>query len=283
MSWLVVTPARNEAERLPRLAKSLAALHGDYIGHWIVVDDGSTDGTRDCVPTDLPFPVTVLSRTNDGGLGHGSPWGAWRFGTEHGLTLLPDATRVLKVDADVELDPDCFVQLATADDCGMSGAVIGGELEKSVRRDHVRGGVKSYSREAYEIVRTFPLALGFDVLDEVAIRSAGMEVRLVPTAVSWVTRLTGSSEGLLRGRQRAGKVARWTGYHPAYMLLRVIRYLWRRPYVTGAAATAWGYLVAGPGPYSAELKRANRREQTARLRHLLAHPAEGLRLYGFRS
>ena len=282
MSWLVVTPARNEAHRLPVLARSLAAQAPGLIGQWVVVDDGSTDGTAHCLPADLPFTASVVARTNDGGLARGSAFGAWRFGAEHGLTLLPTATRVLKLDADVVLDDDCFARLAAeAPQAGIAGAVLRGEGEV-LRRDYTRGPVKSYSRAAYDVVRVLPTAVGFDVVDEVAVRQAGLAVQLVDSARATVTRETGSSEGLLRGRYRGGVVARWTGYHPLYVALRLLRYLGRRPYVIGAFATAWGWATAGPGPYPADLRAALRREQSGRLRRLLRHPRAGARLYGVR-
>jgi hypothetical protein len=282
MSWLVVTPARNEAHRLPVLARSLAAQKQGLIGQWVVVDDGSTDGTAHCLPADLPFPAEVVTRTNDGGLSRGSAFGAWRFGAEHGLTVLPTATRVLKVDADVVLDDDCFARLATdGAAAGIAGAVLRGEGEV-LRRDYTRGPVKSYSRPAYGVVRALPTAVGFDVVDEVAVRRAGMGVQLVPTAGATVTRETGSSEGLLRGRYRGGVVARWTGYHPLYVALRIVRYVWRRPYVIGACVTAWGWATAGRGPYPRELRAALRREQSARLRRLVRHPLASAQLYGVR-
>jgi hypothetical protein len=279
MTWLVVTPARNEARRLPALARSLAAQPPGLVGHWVVVDDGSTDGTASCLPDGLPFPVTVLQRLNDGGLARGSAFAAWRYGVEQGLELLPEADHVLKVDADVVLDDDCFAELARAAGAhGLVGALLRGSGEV-LRRDYTRGPVKCYSRAAYDAVRPLPTAVGFDVVDEVAVRAAGLSVQLVESAGAVVSRETGSSEGLLRGRYRGGVVARWTGYHPIYFAVRLLRYLGRRPYVVGAFATAAGWALAGPGPYPQDLKRAMRGEQSHRLRSLLRNPVAGARLY----
>jgi dolichol-phosphate mannosyltransferase len=282
MTWLVVTPAHNEARRLPALARSLAAQRPGLIGCWVVVDDGSTDGTADFPRSDLPFPSEVVARGNDGGLARGSAFGAWRFGAEHGLTMLPGATRILKIDADVVLDDDCFARLdAEAAGAGIAGALLRGQGEV-LRRDYTRGPVKSYSRRAYDVIRELPTAVGFDVIDEVAVRRAGMSVQLVHTAGASVTRETGSSEGLLRGRYRGGVVARWTGYHPLYVALRLLRYLGRRPYGLGTLSTAWGWATAGPGPYPPELRRALHDEQSLRLRRLARHPRAAARLYRVR-
>jgi hypothetical protein len=186
------------------------------------------------------------------------------------------------VDADVVLDDDCFARLsAEAPNAGIAGALLRGEGEV-LRRDYTRGPVKSYSRSAYDVIRQLPTAVGFDVVDEVAVRRAGMEVQLVHSAGAAVSRETGSSEGLLRGRHRGGVVARWTGYHPLYVALRLLRYTGRRPYVIGTLATAWGWATAGPGPYPAELRKALRAEQSMRLRRLVRHPRAAASLYGVR-
>lgn len=276
MSFLVVTPARNEAARLPALAASLAAQAPGLIGLWVVVDDGSTDGTADCLP-ELPFPVEVVRRRNAGGLAGGSAFSAWRHGAEHGLTLLPDADRVLKLDADVVLDPGHLVALARRPEALVGGVLTGpGEVH---RDDYTRGPLKAYDRRAYAVVADLPTAVGFDVMDEVAVRAAGLDVRVVPDATATVTRLTGSSEGLLRGRVRGGRVSRWTGYSAPYFLARLLRHLVRRPYVVGAVAMLWGYLTAGPGPWPVALKRALRDEQRARLQRLSRRPARELARY----
>lgn len=276
MSWILVTPARNEADRLPGLAATLAAQTVDLIALWVVVDDGSTDGTSTCLPYGLPFPVHVLSRENQGGLAGASEFAAFLCGADAGLALRPDATRVMKVDADVRLAPDYLAALADVPDA--VGIVAGriDESEEPARADHTRGALKCYSRNAYALVRQLPIALGWDVLDEVAVRSAGLRVQVVPEARSTVARHTGTSEGgLLRGRRRAGVVSRWTGYHPIYFALRLARYSLKRPIVAGSAVMAWAYVTAGSGPFSASLRARHRAEQVARLRRIVSGGLKG--------
>lgn len=270
MGWIVVTPAHNEAERLPGLAATLMAQTADLVSLWVVVDDGSTDGTGDCLPEPLPFPVHVLRRDNEGGLAHASEFAAFVFGADAGLELCPDATRVMKLDADVQLAPDYLAALAdVTDEVGLVAGRID-EAEEPARADHTRGALKCYSREAYAIVRRLPRGLGWDVLDEVAVRSAGLRVEVWHRARSTVARHTGTSEGgLLSGRGRAGVVSRWTGYHPIYFALRLARYSLKRPVLVGSVAMAWAYASSGRGPFEAELRAAHRVEQKARLRRML--------------
>lgn len=277
MSFLVVTPARDEASRLPALAVSLAAQEPGLVGLWVVVDDGSTDGTGQALPTGLPFPTDVVRRDNSGGLCGGSAFSAWWHGVEHGLTLLPDAERVLKVDADVVLDPGHLAALARRREALVGGVLRG--RDEAHRADYTRGPLKAYDRRALDVVAQLPRAVGFDVMDEVAVRRAGLDVGVAPEATASLSRVTGSSEGLLRGRLRGGLVSRWTGYSGPYFAARVLRHVVRRPYVLGAVAMLLGYLRAGRGPWPAELREALRKEQRSRLAALARAPRAGLAAY----
>ena len=277
--WLLVTPARNESDRLPQLAASLAAQTVQPLGLWVIVDDGSDDGTAECIdPKTLPFAVEVLRRANTGGLLGASERVAFADGVALGLRQLPNAERVLKIDADLVVAPDHFAALLDTgvDDAGVIGGVIA-DLSDRSQPHHVRGGLRAYTRAAWEVAASVPVALGWDVLDEVAIRAAGMTIRVVPGAIATSARRTGTSEGVLKGRRRGGVVARWTGYHPVYFALRLVRYTVKRPVAAGSAVMLWAYVTAGAGPFAKELKQANRAEQTQRLRALARSPIRWVR------
>lgn len=269
--WVVVTPARNEAGRLAGLAASLALQSPGSILLWIVVDDGSTDATEEVArQLDLPFPVRVVEHANSGGLASGSAFAAFRIGAELAWRLHPEAERVAKIDADVRLAPSYVDRVSAA---AGSASLTGGRLVNDPERaDHVRGALKAYDRAGWEVVSALPDAVGWDVLDEVLLRTRGLQVLVVNDATAWVDRRTGSSEGLIRGRFRAGRVSRWTGYHPAYFGLRLGRYFFRRPVALGAIAMAAGFLSAPPSPHPAAARQAHRAEQVTRLRRLLRHP-----------
>lgn len=275
-AWLVVTPARDEERRLPRLARSLREQTSPLIGLWVVVDDGSTDGTASTVPDDLPFPTMVLRRANSGGLSAGSEFAAFFEGVRAGLEHLPGAERIMKLDADIELAPDHLAQLAATPVPGVIGGVIVSPGERE-QLHTIRGALKAYSREAWEVVERLPPMLGLDVLDEVAIRQHGMSVEVVRSATATTNRATGTSEGSLAGRRRNGVMCRWTGYHPAVFALRIVRSLFRRPRLVGAVMLVVGYVTAGDSPFDAELRQAFRLEQRARLRALARHPVRWIR------
>lgn len=281
MSWLVVTPARNEAAHLPRLAASLAAQDPlEAVGMWVIVDDASTDGTETAVdPASMPFPTMVVRRRQGSqGLRHGGAFGAFFAGADAGLERFPEASRVMKLDADVVLDPSYFRALRAFDDgtAGLIGGVIDGPGERE-QSHHVRGSLKAYSRDAFAIVRALPAAVGHDVIDEVVLRRAGMTILSVPEARASVQRRTGVSEGTIAGRVRNGEVSRITGYHPAYFALRLVRYLFRRPVIVGSLAMVVGWARAGESPFPADVLSAHRHQQRERLRRLARQPVAYLR------
>ena len=192
--------------------------------------DGSTDGTAEALArADVEGRARVVAKQNDGGLIGGSAYTSWRFGVAHGFTL-GDYTHVMKLDADVRLAPDYLARVvpAATGDVGISGGVIvsPGMVEQKV---HVPGPVKLYTRAAWEATTGMPSAVGFDVLDEMAVAEAGLRTFVDTGARFELARAIGASEGRVHGRFRNGRMCRWTGYSFPYFLLHAARYAGRSP------------------------------------------------------
>lgn len=276
---LVVTPARNEKENLQLLANSLMQQDFLPVEAWVIVDDGSSDGT-DLVAKQIEMPckVLVLKREKTGGLITGAAFAAWWQGVDYGISNFPGAQFVMKLDADVVLEKDYFAELFRndlADNLGILGGVIlGANREQKV---YVPGPVKMYSLEALNLVRELPVATGFDVIDELACLSKGLQVLIIPNAKFSMNRKIGHSQGLLHGRYRNGLVCRWVGYAPEYFLLHLIRYFFRSPYFFGTFWMLAGYISSGPGPYPNHLRRNHTKIQRLRLKKICRHPMTTLR------
>lgn len=274
----------NEADNVAAIHKSLSHQSCQDFD-WVTVDDGSTDGTgqalRSLTGGSLP---TVLERQNGGGLIGGSAYGAWRFGVQWALDSHPSRyTHVMKLDADVLLRPDYLrsVLASMTDGIAIAGGVIGSRgMREQVH--HVPGPVKLYTLAAYRLLGELPSAIGFDVMDEVAVQAKGMRVQVLRTASFKLARAIGASEGGVHGRYRNGRVCRWTGYDPLYFVLHALRYAGRKPYAVGSVAMCIGYLRAGPGPYPAALKNAHKAIQRAKLRAAIRSPLRWVRsTYGY--
>src|SRR5262249_729184 len=129
LTCALVTPARDEEENVGRLAASLIAQTVLPLA-WIVVDDGSTDGTAQSVSrlAEEHDWISVVSAAPDGGrLVDGRLTGRDVAAFQCGLAALPEAPDiVLKLDADVSLLPDFFDQLLTAFEADPKLGIAGG-------------------------------------------------------------------------------------------------------------------------------------------------------------
>lgn len=275
MKILIVTPAKNEENNLPHLMQSLQSQSLiDLIGNWIIVNDDSTDNTFEIASAFKPdFNFEVINFVSSGSLVSGGAYQSWFFGLNS--TDLKNYTHFMKLDADVELESTFFETISKSiGDSAICGGVLAGmNREQNL---HVPGPAKIYSSDFFETLTKLPQATGFDVMDEVLARSDNKKVTVVKDARFIVRRAIGASEGRFHGRFRNGKVCRWTGYHGLYFFFHLIRYTFRRPYLLGAVWLLFGYIRAGEGPYSLELKQLHRKIQKEKLVEMRKNPISWL-------
>jgi len=273
---LIVTPAKNESENLPGLATSLSSTNGEFIHSWVIVVNGSTDGSEQVARAlKAPFPIHVLVMESSGDLMNAPEFGAFLYGANLYFGSIPECTHIMKLDADVLLEPNYFQILHESSNlAGISGGPLASE-----QNDTVPGAVKMYSRLAFEVIKNFPISLGFDVLDEIAVTRIGLPVSVNVKARFKVVRYTASSQGILKGRFRSGRICRWTGYFPPYFALRVIRYAFRKPLLLGTICMLAGYLSSQSGPWDIELKNEMRKFQKNKIHKFIRNPLNMIRIY----
>ena len=112
---VVITPARDEAENLPRLADSLIGQSRPF-DRWVVVDNGSADGTQELVrglaARDRRIELLIVPSAPL--LVRGAPSAR---ALNAGVATIPSVAPpdlVLNVDADVSLPSDYIARLARA-------------------------------------------------------------------------------------------------------------------------------------------------------------------------
>jgi len=270
---LIVTPARNEAHYLPLLLNSLKIQTYNVIALFVLVDDDSNDETQEIMNQwKSNFPIITIKSKSSGRIITGGAYFSWWAGVNHALELKNDFNYVMKLDADVSLSPDYFEKLKDGFDnkVDVLGGVIYGKSRE--QKSYVPGPVKMYSIRALNEIKALPIATGFDVMDEVLCKKKGLRAAVYSDAKFKMNREIGFSQGKLHGRYRNGLVCRWTGYAPEYFMLHLIRYIFRRPFITGAIWMLVGFLKADSGPYSTELRIEHRKIQRARLLRFYKNP-----------
>ena len=280
--YAIVTPARDEVENLARLAGSLDAqtVKPD---RWMIVDDGSEDGTLELahgLASTRPWVLAISSPGAELRRGHlvqGRGSGRDVLAFNAGIAALdrPSAI-VLKVDADVSVEPDYFDRLLDAFGSEPSLGIAGGvclELENGdwvpqrVTGDHVRGAVRAYRWECFEAVGPLVERLGWDGIDEIKARTLGWQTRSLQELAFFHHRRLGSRDGRRRAWAGQGEAAYYMGYRPTYLLLRSLYHARRDP---TALAMAAAYLRSA-------LARKPQHEDGAVVRQLRDEQRRGLR------
>jgi GT2 family glycosyltransferase len=302
---LIITPVRNEAEHIQRVASGLLAQvrKPDL---WLVVNDGSDDDTLEVaerLSLEIDFMRVVstppdFTRASADRLAVAAAPRAFNYGLHtidpRQLSLF---THIGKLDGDVELLSGYFATVLSEFDrdpqLGISGGVIlerhrGEWQETPSAREHVRGALKLYSRECFAAIGGVDERLGWDGIDEVTARMRGYETRSLTQARALHHRHTGSADGRLRGHVRWGE-AHWILHHgPAWTLMRAGKVAAIRPQLISGGAYLYGYAraaVRGVGRvetdgYKQFVRAEQRRRIRARLRRHAAAPSAPVALGG---
>jgi glycosyltransferase involved in cell wall biosynthesis len=258
-SLIVVTPMWNERRHIEVVARAMLAQTRPP-DRWIVVDDGSTDGTRERLvelEREVPFMTLVAvsdpdhaaaadrlvaagpPRAFNAGLAAASS-GGWDF--------------VAKIDGDVELPRHYFERLldcfAAEPRLGMVGAQIleprpGGRWRRvGIPSHHVSGPIKLYRANCFADIGGVHNRLGWDTIDVVRARMLGYTTRSCCDVFVKHHRPMGGVGGVVHGHARHGACAWITHYPLAFVLLRSLKLTLEPPRGRLGFAFLYGYLRA---------------------------------------
>jgi glycosyltransferase involved in cell wall biosynthesis len=279
---VVITPARNEASFIEGTIQAVARQTVPP-AKWIIVSDGSTDGTDDIVRSYVrQYPWIELLRRPDRVERHfAGKVNAFDAGYAALQGMHYDI--LVSLDADITFDEEYFAFLLSkfADDPNLG--VAGTPFREGGRHydfrfaslDHVSGACQVFRRECFEDIGGYVPIKGGGI-DWVAVTTArmkGWKTRTFPEKASLHHRTMGTgSSNRLKALFRFGKQDYYLGSHPVWQFLRSLFHFKDRPLVLGGllllAGYMWGFLTRAPRPITAELLRFRRREQMARLKDI---------------
>jgi hypothetical protein len=290
---LLVSPVFDEEKNLESTARALAA-QATPPAHWVVVDDGSRDGTLALarrLAAEIHFMEVITSGDLevDGAdkLAEAREARAFNLGLAHAGWR--DYDFIGKLDGDVELPPEwletLLARFAADARLGLAGGRLveagsdGGWKRIEIPAHHVHGAVKLFRRECLEEIGGIPERLGWDTIDETYARMRGWEVRSFDELVARHNRPWGSADGRLRGRARHGECAWILHFDPLWVTLRALKVGRSSPPVVSGAAFLYGYVRAAargvPRVEDPVFRRFTRGELRARMRAAVTrHPVE---------
>ncbi|MDF1562228.1 MAG: glycosyltransferase family A protein [Deltaproteobacteria bacterium] len=247
---VVVTPVHNEQDHLPALLRSMAAQTLPPT-EWILVDDHSTDGTRELIEAfclEHPWARRIEGDvTVDRELG-GKVARLFLQGLSRART---DWEFLSKIDADLTLPDDYFERVfqlfADRERLGIAGGGCyeyrnGKKWYEAVPPDHTRGALKTYRRACWDEWGGVRPVNGWDGIDGFLAQMNGWQTRSFPEIEVIHHRPSGSARGVIRGRFRAGEFAHFMGYHPLFLAARCLRRAADRPAVLGSLALGAGFV-----------------------------------------
>jgi poly-beta-1,6-N-acetyl-D-glucosamine synthase len=281
---LVVSPVRNEAAHIERVALAMASQtrRPDL---WILIDDHSTDETPRILARmaeRLEF-MKVLS----------SPPRASDQASKDRLAIAAEArafnvalnsapwqtfTHIAKLDGDIELEPRYFELLLDEFAHDPTLGLAGGSLKEGDgtqgREDtpsdfHVRGALKCYTTACLRAIGGIEERLGWDTTDELFARMKGFRTRTLANLVALHLRPCASADGLMRGIARHGRCAYIARFPLWWVSLRAVKVALTPPVALSGALFLGGYLWAGvtrtPRAADREFGRFVRRELRGRV------------------
>jgi biofilm PGA synthesis N-glycosyltransferase PgaC len=251
--YVVITPARDEAQHIAETILSVAEQTIRPL-EWVIVNDGSTDGTGDILErcaAEYSW-IAVLHRPDRGVRKNGmGVIEAFACGYQSLRTAEWDF--IAKLDGDVCLNSDyfesCFREFQKDPSLGVGGGLIC-HLENGVLkvedcpRFHVRGATKIYSRACWDAIGGLLKAPGWDTVDEVKANMLGWKTRTFRHLKVLHRRRTGAADGAWRNSVKDGRADYTSGYHPLFMFLKCVKRLVRRPMVVGSLGLLYGFISA---------------------------------------
>ncbi len=282
--YALITPARNEAQYIELTIKSVIAQTILPL-KWVIVSDGSTDGTDDIVRRYVQSHpwidlVRMPERTSRDFAGK---VGCFNVGYAR-LKDLPFKF-IGSLDADISFDPEYFAFLLGKFEedpkLGLGGTPFseGGATYnyRFASTEHVSGACQVFRRACFEQIGGYvPLkGGGIDVVAVLSARSKGWHTRTFTDKVCLHHRPmgTGANKSRILADFRLGQRNYRLGFHPLWQLLRSFYQMTRKPYLVGGCALLAGYFSAlitrMEQPISRELIDFQRKDQMRRLCALL--------------
>jgi poly-beta-1,6-N-acetyl-D-glucosamine synthase len=281
LTYALVTPARNEAAFIARTIQSVIAQTLLPV-KWVIVSDGSTDGTDDIVRRVTAGYawielVTLPKRTERNFAGKVS---AFNSGMARLTGLEYDV--IGNLDADISFDERYFQfligKLAEDPKLGLVGTPYRDPLNEMydyryVSSEHVTGPCQVFRRECFEAIGGYTPVKGgaIDRIADIAARMNGWKTQTYTEKIYLHHRPTGTAqEGWLKSKFRDGSKDYSVGTSPIWELCRTAYQATKKPFVVGGLMTGLGYVWSmvrrAERPVSREFVDFCRREQMQRLK-----------------
>jgi poly-beta-1,6-N-acetyl-D-glucosamine synthase len=280
-AYVLVTPARNEAQSIELTIRSVVAQTAPPL-KWVIVSDGSTDGTDDIVKKHAAQHKWIkLLRMPEREERHFAGK-VYAFNAGQAFVKELPYEVIASLDGDITFDEGYFAflleKLAADPALGLVGTPFQEMSSETydyrfVNIEHVSGACQVFRRECFEAIGGYVPVKG-GAIDNIAVISArmkGWKTRTFPEKVCLHHREMGTAQrSAWQARFKFGAKDYAIGNHPLWELFRTVYQMTKKPLLVGGAALGAGYVWASlrraERPVSGELMQFHRQEQMQRLK-----------------
>jgi glycosyltransferase involved in cell wall biosynthesis len=281
LTYVVISPARNEAEYI-RLTLQSVVSQTVHPLKWVIVSDGSTDGTDDIVrefSTRHPW-IELLRMPERKERDFSGKVGAFKAGFAQVKDLHYDV--VVSLDADISFDTEYFAFLLGKLQSDSKLGLVGTPFEEAGKQvydyrfvsvEHVSGACQVFRRECFEAIGGYTPVKGggIDYIAVTTARMKGWKTRTFTEKSCTHHRVIGTAQnGVLAARFKVGRKDYAMGHHPLWEIFRSVYQMTKPPYLLGGVALLSGFVSGtmrgAERPVSAELVAFIRADQMQRLK-----------------
>jgi poly-beta-1,6-N-acetyl-D-glucosamine synthase len=281
-TYVLVTPARNEAQFI-KLTLDSVVSQTVRPAKWVIVSDGSTDGTDEIVRAyATKHPWIELVRMPERRERHFAGK-VHAFNAGYAAVTQTSYDVIGSLDADISFDEGYFAFLLERLAANPRLGIVGTPFKdrsvydyRFVSIEHVSGACQLFGRGCFEDIGGFqPSARGgVDHIAVLTARMKGWQTRTFTEKICLHHRDIGSaSHGTWKAKYKIGTLDYALGGHPLWELFRTAYQMTRKPYVLGGilvlAGYAWAAVRQEKRPVTDDLVEFRRREQMQRLRKFL--------------
>lgn len=286
-TYVLITPARNEAQFIEGTIESVVAQTVRPL-KWIVVSDGSTDGTDEIVAryaNEYPW-IELLCMPKRGERHFAGKVGAFNAAYARLGKLNYDV--IASLDGDITFDKDYFSfllrKLAEDPALGLVGTPFkdwnGTYNYRFTNIEHVSGACQVFRRECFEEIGGYvPIkGGGIDLVAVLKARMEGWKTRTFIEKVSLHHRKIGTAQhSALLASYQYGVKDYVLGSHPVWEFFRICYQMVRRPYFFGGllmgCGFAWSMIRGAERTIPNEVMAFRRREEMRRLQKFITSVA----------
>jgi len=283
LTYVLVTPARNEAEFIELTLKSVVA-QTVRPAKWVIVSDGSTDGTDDIVEKyaadhDWIELVRMPERRERHFAGK-----VLAFNAGYAKMKEVHYEIIGSLDGDISFDSDYFSFLLQKLAQDTTLGLVGTPFKESNRTydyrftsiEHVSGACQVFRRECFEEIGGYVPVKGggIDLIAVIRARMNGWKTRTFNERVSLHHRKMGTAQGsALSAWFKNGVKDYALGCHPLWEVFRTCYQMTKRPYIFGGvllwSGYVWSLVRRAERTIPREVMVFRRREQMNRLMEFL--------------